>query len=155
MAREAATTNSTTKAKANTTTKGTTTAKDSKTLSVTKKTTSAKKTSVATEANSKAEKTVGAVTEKVQDPFKRLPNECYGIILSSLSPIDLVRCELVTPSWRDHIRSWISLSSICIHFPYAWETQNWDRKGPVYDQFKRLGKARTPFTRVGVDAVLI
>lgn len=60
-------------------------------------------------------------------------------ILRFLSSVETVRCERVSRPWGGRARWWMA-DSIRHHFPYAWGTQIWDRKGSLHEQLvKDLG----------------
>lgn len=43
-----------------------------------------------------------------RDPFKGLPFDVYVDVLSKLTPKEIIRCERVSPWWRECIEEWTS-----------------------------------------------
>lgn len=76
-----------------------------------------------------------------RDIFDYLNPDCCNIILAFLSPVDLIKCERVCRSWRDHVQLWMDRFGIQLHFPSSCDGQNWVPKNLLrHLAFKLLGK---------------
>ncbi|RMD44299.1 hypothetical protein DV735_g795, partial [Chaetothyriales sp. CBS 134920] len=60
------------------------------------------------------------------------------MVLTLLSPVDLIRCEGVCQSWRDGIRLWMGQVGIQLHYPYSCEMQDCIRKDLLPHQVFKL-----------------
>ncbi|PGH14416.1 hypothetical protein AJ79_03059 [Helicocarpus griseus UAMH5409] len=75
-------------------------------------------------------------------PFGYINFDCMNMIISYLSPADVVQCTLVNKRWRQHIHAWISLFGLRRHWSHMAEARN-SKAGPDNDmsairQYKEL-----------------
>ncbi|KAK2739709.1 hypothetical protein FQN55_009299 [Onygenales sp. PD_40] len=86
-----------------------------------------------------------AKTATKHDPFKLLNFDCINIIFRDLTPIEILRCSLVSRTFREWAHSFIITDGLNHHFAHYTDTGdfNSDSLSPVkrYAQFAQLQRA--------------